>query len=153
MIEQECGTRAWAFLPYMGCLKKAVFAPELPVGLTEILLQLHNGPSVQVCFLSFSYSQWIHCILNAVFHKMISPVWPQEGTWRGTGKQFIMLTGPRESPYGTKGSHRPQGKHPRFRLNETVGELVEREREERWGKRGEEEGKGREKRRKQERRG
>lgn len=42
-----------------------------------------------------------------------------------------MLTGPRESPYGTKGSHRPQGKHPRFRLNETVGELVEREREER----------------------
>lgn len=40
-----------------------------------------------------------------------------------------MLTGPREPPYGTKGSHRPQGKHPRFRLNETVGELVERERE------------------------
>lgn len=83
---------------------------------------------------------------------MISLVWPQEGTWRGTGKQFITLTGPRESLHRTKGSHRPQGKHPRFRLNKTVGE-VSREREERWGKRGEEERKGGEERRKQERRG
>lgn len=61
------------------------------LGVRNQRISFTSSPFAPFC----SFNPFYPC--SVIFYVIISQVWPQEGTQKGAGKQFIIPTGPRES--------------------------------------------------------